>query len=156
MKKLKILALLCILLLSACAKGNATTQEQPQKTASPAPANTPAKNETVGNDVRKPMDTQLTQEQVKGMFGDKYTEVTDAVTGEWKVWRYDIIPKSGYKYETTTSTVDTQGIKNQDVKGQVFVTWSPDGKLMSIVYYGLKDGAVNAYYINGFTEENAG
>ncbi|MDQ0878802.1 hypothetical protein QFZ77_007461 [Paenibacillus sp. V4I3] len=131
-------------------------QPQNATTSVTEPVKTPAKNETIGNDVRKPMEVQLTIDQVKGMFGDKYTKVTDAVTGEWKVWRYDVLPKNGYKFETTSDTVDTQGIKNQDVKGQVFVTWSPDGKLMSIVYFGLRDGTVKAYYINGFTEENIG
>lgn len=57
--------------------------------------------------------------------------------------RYDVVPKSGYKFAETESKVDVEGIKSQKVKGQVFVAWRPDGKLTSIVYYRMmKEGKV--------------
>lgn len=169
MKKFYFIALVCVVLvmLSACTKGNNGTQPPkitpPEPTKTPTqnvipsePGKTPPQDPSTGNDAKEPMKVQLTQDQVKGMFGDRYVEVIDAVSGEWKVWRYDVMPINGYKFEETESKIDVEGLKSQKVKGQVFVTWRPDGKLMSIVYYGMNDGKVKAYYINGFAGEDVG
>lgn len=107
-----------------------------------------------GNDVRNPMSLQLTKEQIQGMFGDNYTEVIDAMTGEWKVWRYDIQPKSGYKSDYDiykNGVVDESGLKSQTIKAQAFVTWDPNGKLIGLSCLYLKNGSMSDFGLNEYT-----
>lgn len=106
-----------------------------------------------GNDVRNPMSLQISKEQIKGMFGNNYTEVIDAMTGDWKVWRFDIQPKIGYNTDYDVyknGNPDEPGLKSQAIKGQVFVTWDPDGKLISITGFYLKNGSLEAYNLNEY------
>ncbi|GFZ91589.1 hypothetical protein GCM10008018_42340 [Paenibacillus marchantiophytorum] len=101
-----------------------------------------------GNDVRNPMSFQLTKEQIKVLFGEKYTELTDAMTGEWKVWRFDVEPKNGYKADYDVfgnGNVDMEGLKSHAIKCQVFVTWDTEGKLIGIDSYYLQNGEVSQF-----------
>ncbi|KRF21743.1 DUF3221 domain-containing protein [Paenibacillus sp. Soil787] len=135
-------------------------KEQPQNTTTPSaePEKKPVENETVGNDARNPLAYQLTKAQIKVMFGDQYTEVTDAMNGEWKIWRFDIEPKNGYKSDYDiykNGIIDIENLKSQIIKGQVFVTWDTEGKLISIDCYYLQNGLVSQFGINESTLKKA-
>lgn len=110
-------------------------------------------NNQPGNDVRNPMTFQLSQDQIKGMFGHNYTEVIDAMTGEWKVWRYDIQPISGYKSDYDiykNGVIDESGLNSQAIKAQVFVTWDPNGKLISLDCHYLQNGSITHFGLNEY------
>jgi hypothetical protein len=134
------------------------SQSENATTPSAEPGKTTAENEISGNDVRNPLSYQLTKEQIKVMFGDQYTEVTDAMNGEWKIWRFDIEPKNGYKSDYDiykNGIIDLDNLKSQVIKGQVFVTWDPDGKLIGIDCYYFQNGLVSQFGFNENTLKKA-
>lgn len=94
------------------------------------------------------MSFQLTKEQIRVMYGDQYTEVTDAMNGEWKIWRFNVEPKDGYKSDYDiykNGKVDMDGLRSQMIKGQIFVTWDTNGKLIGIECYYLQDGVISQF-----------
>lgn len=163
MKKLLVLILVTLIMgvLAGCNQTASESKPTPSPTATVTPTTSPNGNVApiatpeVGNDEHRldPMTFQLSQDQVKAMFGNKYMEMNDPVGGEAKVWRYDIQPSKDYKSEG--QFVDVNSIEDGNLKGQVFVTWSVERKLISIVSYYLLNGKVTESWINEYTLKKA-
>ena len=51
--------------------------------------------------------------------------------------------------------IDIENLKSQVIKGQVFVTWDTDGKLIGIDCYYLQNGLVSQFGLNENTLKKA-
>lgn len=101
--------------------------------------------------VKTKLKDPMTKEQVTKLLGDKYTKVTSALD-DAEVWRYDIEPKAGYKFDAKEDMPDLAGIKGKNVKAQLFVSWDQGTKktaYSSYVYYDEQKKKIYSYYAGG-------
>lgn len=101
--------------------------------------------------VKTKLKDPMTKEQVTKLLGDKYTKVTSALD-DAEVWRYDIEPKGGYKFDAKEDMPDLAGIKGKNVKAQLFVSWDQRTKktaYSSYVYYDEQKKKIYSYYAGG-------
>lgn len=101
--------------------------------------------------VKTKLKEPLTQEQVKKLLGDKYAKVASAMDNA-QVWRYDIEPKDGYKFESPDDSVDIEGIEKKKLKAQLFITWDKEAKKTdgaSFAYLDEKKNKIYNYYAGG-------
>jgi hypothetical protein len=121
---------------------------KPDASKPEAESNSPAVDlELVKTKLKDPM----TKEQVTKLLGDRYAKVTSALD-DAEVWRYDIEPKAGYKFDAKEDMPDLAGIKNKNVKAQLFVSWDPGTKktaYSAYVYYDEQKKKIYSYYAGG-------
>lgn len=172
--KLFALAVCTMIVLGGCGSkpqetsGNAAVQEQkPNTNTNQTPE--PPKPDASKPDAAKPETSEpktpavdlelvktklkdpMTKEQVTKLLGDRYTKVTSALD-DAEVWRYDIEPKTGYKFDAKEDMPDFAGIKNKNVKAQLFVSWDPGTKktaYSAYVYYDEQKKKILSYYAGG-------
>jgi hypothetical protein len=132
------------------------TPEPPKPDASKPDAAKPETSESKSSVVdlelvKTKLKDSMTKDQVTKLLGDKYTKVTSALD-DAEVWRYDIEPKAGYKFDAKEDMPDLAGIKNKNVKAQLFVSWDPGTKktaYSAYVYYDEQKKKILSYYAGG-------
>lgn len=92
---------------------------------------------------------------VKGLLGEPSVERT-IDDSQQAVWRYDISPIQGYKYDNLDE-IDVKGLEQGDIKAQIFIHWSNEGKVEKIALWYTNDNDkwihVNYLYKDGSTTE---
>ncbi|UFJ39490.1 hypothetical protein LOK74_15685 [Brevibacillus humidisoli] len=109
--------------------------------------------------VKENLKQGLSQDEVKKLFGDKFTKVKSAMDNT-DMWRYDFGAREGYQSpDDQYDTVDVEGIKNGELEMIVFVGWTIDGRVDTFSAYYMKksDGNVYDYRVlpNGEVKEQA-
>lgn len=105
----------------------------------------PARQISTLEDVKSLIQIDMTEEEVMASLGDDFTSVTSSLDG-LPVWRYDINTIEGYQFDGVDDEVDVEGIADEKLEYQVFVTWR-DGKIEYFtIYYKVNDQLVEGYY----------
>lgn len=82
---------------------------------------------------------------VKGLLGEPSVERTND-DSQQAVWRYDISPIQGYKYDDLNK-IDVKGLEQGDIKAQIFIHWSNEGKVERIALWYTKDKWIHVNYL---------
>ncbi|UKS28656.1 copper amine oxidase N-terminal domain-containing protein [Paenibacillus sp. HWE-109] len=72
------------------------------------------------------------------------------ITNNFKkeIWRYDISARNDYKYsESSQNNLDFSGLENGSIGAQLYITWTNDGQIDSIVSGFKQDRWVYNYYV---------
>lgn len=90
----------------------------------------------------------LTQDEVKHKLGSAFSEITSSKEGQL-MWRFDIGTIKDYKYEEQYDFADLKGLKNGDIKMQLFISWTVDSRVESIsaLYLNETDGKIYEYLV---------
>ncbi|TXK75475.1 stalk domain-containing protein [Paenibacillus sp. N3.4] len=92
---------------------------------------------------------------VKGILGEPSVSRTNDDMQK-AIWRYDISPIKGYKYDELDN-IDVTSLENSDIKAQLLVNWSNEDKVETITlwYTTTEDKWIHVYYLykDGSTTE---
>ncbi|WP_243299459.1 hypothetical protein [Bacillus litorisediminis] len=90
----------------------------------------------------------MTQDEVSGLFGTDYEEVSSEIDNEHK-WRYDIGTRVGYQYSEDYDFADMDGLLNGNVKMQIWVAWDEESKVKSFssLYVNPEDEKLYEYRV---------
>lgn len=99
--------------------------------------------------IKEKLKLGLTKEEVKNRMGNDFTKV-DSSIDDTKMWRYDIGAKEGYiAPDNNNDQGDIRGLKNGDVKIQLFIHWDWNNKdtvdYYSVLYLNESDGKIYSY-----------
>lgn len=174
MKKNSIVFILITMLLCGCSNEQIKTNVQPPVSSdTPVPVISEEQKKNVSTEVQKansikdiPNDLEeyktfikkmlkprMTKDQVIGLFGSKYTDITgtDPVNSDICLWRYDLLCKGEYSYPKGMDVVDVGGLALGNVKIVLIVKFSAgmDSIVLnySIYYF---DNAAKCVKINDF------
>lgn len=87
--------------------------------------------------------------QVLDFLGDDFTRVSSIMV-DAEVWRYDFPAVPGYTFSVPSGEdeVDTEGLGNESMAMQLFVTWNESGLVGDYtVYTGSGSGVINEYRV---------
>ncbi|WP_137791005.1 hypothetical protein [Bacillus sp. E(2018)] len=88
-------------------------------------------------EIKKSLSRGMTQDEVKAVFGSKYTEVTGSMNSE-NYWRFDIGADPNYNFNhDEKDAIDEKGLLEGTVDTILFVEWDENLKVNSFSFYNL-------------------
>ncbi|MED1863892.1 hypothetical protein P4V41_10565 [Fictibacillus nanhaiensis] len=112
------------------------------------PPEQPPEKETMKiEEIKKSLARGMTQEEVKAIFGSKYTEVTGSMNDE-NYWRFDIGADPDYNFNSgdDSDALDNKGLIDGTVDTILFVEWDENLKVNSFSFYNILEYGFNYSY----------
>ena len=96
-------------------------------------------------EIKKSLARGMAQEEVKAIFGSKYTEVMGSMNSE-NFWRFDIGADSDYNFNSGYDAIDNKGLIDGTVDTILFVEWDDNLKVNSYSFYNILEYGFNYTY----------
>ncbi len=98
-------------------------------------ANVLSKGEEAKHLVLDKLRPEMTEEEIRGLFGGDFALVENAMHGN-ETWRYDIGKSRNYQFnDQGIDRVDLEGLEKKDVEALLFIDWTEDGVVEAAVLY---------------------
>lgn len=111
------------------------------------PDQPPEKESMKIEEIKKSLSRGMTQDEVKAVFGSKYTEVTGSMNSE-NFWRFDIGADPEYNFNSgdDSDSIDDKGLIDGTVDTILFVEWNENLKVNSFSFYNILEYGFNYSY----------
>ncbi|MGM0805023.1 MAG: hypothetical protein ACQET8_09785 [Bacillota bacterium] len=111
------------------------------------PEQPPQKESMKIEEIKKSLARGMTQDEVKAIFGSKYTEVTGSMNSE-NFWRFDIGADPEYNFNSgdDSDSIDDKGLIDGTVDTILFVEWDENLKVNSFSFYNILEYGFNYSY----------
>ena len=138
MKKLVILSLITLFIITGCKTKSISSKEINKE------------------DIKKCIKIEMTKDDVKEILGNDFAIVLSSMD-DTEVWRYDFKIAEDYDFHQEFDFADIDGILNKLLLGHFFISWDEEEKVDSFTYLYLneKDGKIYQFstFRNGYIKE---
>ncbi|NGQ96416.1 hypothetical protein G3578_14730 [Brevibacillus sp. SYP-B805] len=155
----------CLFLLSGCSEQMNSPHIQPGNSTRSTSYQSKMTNETSTKDIlsevgliKQHLKIGITKSRILNEFNNYNIQVVKDLENN-EIYRIDIISKTGYKFynEDKFDSIDIQGLQNDNMRVQIFLSFSEDNLLESYsLYYCDENKIIHGYHLfeNGESKED--